>query len=348
MAPCHVAQYRQVCNLQKEPNQRIANDRPRLDADHLPTALLYHGFGRFLDASSGASTYHNLDINPREFESRVDKFMASMDAYYDFEVDRKAIAVKRLNDIFECCLGKNTPPLAAEMVVDGEFSDGRVLGPANTIEVILQVENELGSSDTDPIIECCANYTQAVISRFSFPALGIIVVGSHIAFYALAYLYQERTRLVALTPLLLTTTESGNNWAKPALLDAFKAACILRYHIHEDTKKFLASQKELLPSQRNLPYVNEVAAYPPGASTLTNTICFHICDEAYQGKTRYPNRFLYIATLNNTEKEVVIVKFTRQYFPEFHAFCAEQGHAPQLLGYGMIPGGWRVVVMEKS
>jgi tRNA A-37 threonylcarbamoyl transferase component Bud32 len=46
------------------------------------------------------------------------------------------------------------------------------------------------------------------------------------------------------------------------------------------------------------------------------------------------------------QRQVVLVKFTHQYCPELHHFCAQRDHAPKLLGYGTVPGGWKVVVME--
>ena len=106
-----------------------------------------------------------------------------------------------------------------------------------------------------------------------------------------------------------------------------------------DTKITIAKWGSL-PPRRNLPYVNEIAAH-----SAVGVIRFRIRVEAYQGLTRYPNRFLYLATLDGTGDKV-IVKFTRRYFPELHLFCAEKGHAPELLGFDNIPGGWDVVVME--
>ncbi|KAH9167074.1 hypothetical protein EDB89DRAFT_1856900, partial [Lactarius sanguifluus] len=58
-----------------------------------------------------------------------------------------------------------------------------------------------------------------------------------------------------------------------------------------------------------------------------------------------PNCFLYLATCDNT-KDLVIMKFTQQYCPQLHAFCTDLGHTPQLLGYGNIPGGWHIMVMD--
>jgi tRNA A-37 threonylcarbamoyl transferase component Bud32 len=46
------------------------------------------------------------------------------------------------------------------------------------------------------------------------------------------------------------------------------------------------------------------------------------------------------------QRQVVLVKFTGQYCPELHHFCAQRDHAPKLLGYGTMPGGWKVAVME--
>lgn len=45
------------------------------------------------------------------------------------------------------------------------------------------------------------------------------------------------------------------------------------------------------------------------------------------------------------DKEIC-VKFVKQYSPEAHRLCAEKKHAPQLLSYELLPGGWKMVVME--
>jgi len=66
----------------------------------------------------------------------------------------------------------------------------------------------------------------------------------------------------------------------------------------------------------------------------------------FQDDTQWSeNQFIYGGSWNHPV-EPVVVKFTRKYCPELHHFCAEQGHAPKLFGYGIIPGGWHVVMME--
>ena len=44
--------------------------------------------------------------------------------------------------------------------------------------------------------------------------------------------------------------------------------------------------------------------------------------------------------------QTILVKFVRQYCPELHGICAMSGHAPALLAYEHLPGGWYGVAME--
>ncbi|KAI0246414.1 hypothetical protein BJV78DRAFT_151984 [Lactifluus subvellereus] len=182
--------------------------------------------------------------------------------------------------------------------------------------------------------------------RFLFPALGIVVVGAHIDFYALAFVNSRR--VVALTPLIPTVIDTGNRWVR-----TFRAACILRYHIHEDTAKFHRSVE--VPPQLDvpLPSINEVPIYSRSGTTSDSqsTIRFQIFAGEYQGKKRHSNRFIYLAEARPPDVDgfsrKVLVKFTRQYFLPLHQFCAERGHAPRLLGHGVLPDGWQVVVIER-
>jgi hypothetical protein len=196
-APSAVAKHNAVCDMQKQPGLRVANDRPsHSDTDQLPIALLYHGFGHFLDLATGALTDPMLDIerrefeeniNQREFEENIDGFMTSMNAYYTKEDHRRSHVLRCFNNIFQCCLGDHTQNLVAGMVREGRHSGGHVLGPAGTIEVVMEVKNELSSGGADPVIEFAACYTQslmdeptlAVLSHFVFPALGIVVIGQY-------------------------------------------------------------------------------------------------------------------------------------------------------------------------
>ena len=96
---------------------------------------------------------------------------------------------------------------------------------------------------------------------------------------------------------------------------------------------------------RYLPRVHEIQPWPP---TGVEQLKFRIREVAYQdAEPRFWNhsRFIYHAETGTQHKEV-LVKFTRRYCHELHDFCAQRDHAPKLLGYGTVPGGWKVVVME--
>jgi hypothetical protein len=145
---------------------------------------------------------------------------------------------------------------------------------------------------------------------------------------------------VALTPFLPARSPSGDDTHRSTLFQAFRAACILRHSIHEDTRRVINSTTLTRLHDRSLPYVQEIPAWPPSE---TRQLEFCILKVAYQGEIWNENSFLFHAKAQN---ENVLVKFTRRYSTKLHEFCAERGRAPRLLGYGTVPGGWKVVVME--
>ncbi|KAI0306239.1 hypothetical protein B0F90DRAFT_726280 [Multifurca ochricompacta] len=237
--------------VQKNPDERIANDRPNVDADLPPISLMYHGFGQFLDCIHTDSTNLECVANKPNFELAIDKFICEMSMFYESESARQSKTVDCLNEIFESYLGKQPYSLIIPSFITGKRStDGHAIGPIGTIEVGVEIKNEFGTSSCDPSVEFAAYYSQSLHAKalqylennFLFPALGIVVVGAHIGFYALTF--TTTTRLVALTPLLPMAIETGNRNARQDLLKAFEAACILRLHINEDTQNFKDNPQE--------------------------------------------------------------------------------------------------------
>ena len=86
-APSAIAVHSEVRTMQRISSHRVMNDRPAPDTNHPPIALLYYGFGRFLDFATGASMEPMLDFDQRQLEFSVDGFMASMNAYFGSESD---------------------------------------------------------------------------------------------------------------------------------------------------------------------------------------------------------------------------------------------------------------------
>ena len=46
------------------------------------------------------------------------------------------------------------------------------------------------------------------------------------------------------------------------------------------------------------------------------------------------------------DKQLVLIKFVQRYSIKLHDFCAKSGHAPQILAFERLPGGWYGVAME--
>ena len=57
------------------------------------------------------------------------------------------------------------------------------------------------------------------------------------------------------------------------------------------------------------------------------------------------SRLLYAAKTPGADNPILI-KFSRTYSIELHKFCTNLGHAPQILGFQRLPGGWCAVAME--
>ncbi|KAI0296953.1 hypothetical protein B0F90DRAFT_1005618 [Multifurca ochricompacta] len=347
-APSTVTKSDEACTVQKEFIERIANDRPDMDAHLPPISLAYKGFGRFR-AHMDSQNDHLMGRMPKskaKFEAAIDEFLREMSRFYDSEMNRAESVRESLNEIWRFYFQEYEPrkfPVYRRRL--SSSSDDDAVGPPNLVEALIKVKNELGTTDRDGSVELAAYYTQFLESntsqesrqRFLFPALGILVLGAHIGFYALSF--TKVTRLVALTPLLPAAIWSGDEWARPTLMKAFQAACILQYHINKDTAEFMADRLPH-PPKGDLPYVNEVPAHPPSGK-----LHFETRVEYYQGKDHHLNRFIYGATLGKN-KDRVVVKFTKRYCLPLHLFCAEKRHAPRVLGYGVVHGGWHVIVME--
>ncbi|KAH8979285.1 hypothetical protein EDB86DRAFT_2814747 [Lactarius hatsudake] len=84
--------------------------------------------------------------------------------------------------------------------------------------------------------------------------------------------------------------------------------------------------------------VTELPKYPDSEKNKKIQFQILMCHHNTQDHSN-----LYIAKTSNKE---IVVKFTHQYSIELHDFCAKHGHAPTILGFGSIPGGWYVIAMD--
>ncbi|KII90869.1 hypothetical protein PLICRDRAFT_39469 [Plicaturopsis crispa FD-325 SS-3] len=327
---------------QEDPQERIWTDRPEREDDIAPIALLYAGFGRFLDVFEGREQGWGR-LSRSELEKRVDAFSAAMRSYYTDETPRGEKVLPLLESIFR--LGVPSCSFTAASI-DRVSSDGHCMGPLGLPTVVVEFKNETNSGrinipDEQALASLLHSYHHAQSTNtrktrhLRTPALGIVVMGPHIAFYAFALL--DRPRLVQLTPML-STAGGWEDLGRASLVTAFRAAVGLFRDIMDDHAAAAAASHTPAKSLSH-PYVSSAPAFPTSSNQADIEIEFSIEEPMPRG------RHVYLARTAATHQRVV-VKFTRTYSTSLHAFCAARSRAPQLLAYGEVPGGWKVVVME--
>jgi serine/threonine protein kinase len=141
-------------------------------------------------------------------------------------------------------------------------------------------------------------------------------------------------RLAVLTPSFSCIHSASEGADREVLYRAFAAALILSARINKEFGVDEVPQKIRELNAIRLPNVSRLRIWQKG-EYLT-----------FQIKKRYSisrQRQLYLAESNGQN---ILVKFVRRYCPELHSICAELGHAPSLLAYERLPGGWYGVAME--
>jgi RIO1 family len=161
-----------------------------------------------------------------------------------------------------------------------------------------------------------------------------IIPGPFVTFYAITFLHQWR--VVSLTPSLSCIPSACEGNDRKALYAAFSGALVLLGRIDEDVTRFISTPPP--PTiDRKLPYISALPKY--GASN--EIVQFRILK---LHPDTQDHRLLYVA--ETSDKKRIIVKFTRRYSIELHVFCAGRRHAPGILGFEKLPGGWFVIAMD--
>ena len=71
--------------MQKDPKEKILDDRPREDDDIPPASLLYDGFGQFLDIFAGDANVESFsDVKASELQFAIDEFAQLMCGFGGF------------------------------------------------------------------------------------------------------------------------------------------------------------------------------------------------------------------------------------------------------------------------
>jgi hypothetical protein len=170
----------------------------------------------------------------------------------------------------------------------------------------------------------------------------LIRLGCDITFYALITVGPQ-IRLVNLTPTYSCLRSATEGRDRRSLYRAFTAASVLQVHILNDAEKLLDDPTApIIPADaRRFPAISKLSAYgSPSDPDLTFEIVDTFDDRAL--------RLLYLAktTWRSGIEDFFVLKFAQRYAIELHDLCAKEGHAPSILGYERLPGGWFAVAME--
>lgn len=335
---------------QKGPSGKISDDCPNPDSDFAPAPLLYDGFGHFLDIMDGRPGVPGLaDIDTMKLVSEVDEFASKMNSedYTDERLQREAI-LPYLNRIFKARRGIEIPSLHASAVSSGR-GDGHNDAAHGAGTMIVQFKNTFAGGSvlfeeelTDFVT--CLNVKGMEAHRklylgWRVPCLGLIIVGQRLRFYAVVAV-DHRFKLLTLTSMYSCTETASDGRDRKSLYLAFTAASVLQAQILHDIEKFRNNPPPELPiRKRGFPAVSKLRKYPPSESD--DHLHFEI-QSFFQDRESY--RLLYVA--ETQQRQSILIKFTPWYSILLHDICARSGHAPQVLAFERLPGGWYAVAME--
>ena len=67
---------------------------------------------------------------------------------------------------------------------------------------------------------------------------------------------------------------------------------------------------------------------------------------AYEETQKIRGSLIFFGKLKMKSQRRICIKFVTRYGADAHRFCASKGHAPELIAFEKLPGGWYMVVME--
>ncbi|CAA7270391.1 unnamed protein product [Cyclocybe aegerita] len=349
-APSTIANPSTYESMQRKSNEKILNDRPEPDDEIPPIPLLYNGFGHFLDILDGDADILGLDkVDSSKLRLEVNEFACNMCYFYAMEDDRRDKALPALDKIFAARSGVKIPTIHAA-AIGSVRSDGDSVGKHGGVVLTTKFKNRVARITAIPEVELVGYVARShvkgmeemreLFERWRVPCLGLTVVGSDVKFYAVIVL-DSRYRLVSLTPALSCIRSALDGCDRTALYTAFTTASVLQAHIVQDIDRYLAALPPKIPDgAHRCPAISKLRRY---GSLSDDYLTFgiqklHPCKQS--------QHLLYIAETEDPDYQTVLIKFVQGYLAELHAFCADSNHAPHILAFEKLPGGWLAVAME--
>ena len=170
--------------LQRDPSEKIFDDRPEPDPDFPPIALLYEGFGHFLDIMDGRDNVPGLaEIDIMQLHTEVDEFATKMNGFYRDEAARRETGLSCFRRIFSAHKGIQIPRLEASSI----GSASHITGPHDAAIFDVQFKNEITGISAIPHIELACYVARLnakgmkerrqLYLQWRVPCLGLTIVG---------------------------------------------------------------------------------------------------------------------------------------------------------------------------
>ncbi|KAJ2932852.1 hypothetical protein H1R20_g4247, partial [Candolleomyces eurysporus] len=276
-----------------------------------------------------------------------------MSRFYRLEDERCDAGLPLLNLILAIRSDSATPSLSAAAIgsvrSDGHsvgHSVGRHDGPVTVVEF----KNELTGITALPHVEAvayvahlhaCIDGRRQLLQKWRIPCLGITIIGHEVRFYAIVLLGHQY-RVVSLTPALSCLQSASSGKEREALYRAFAAASELQAHIVADVELHLNTPSSPITNGTyRLPATSKLCSY----GSPDGYIEFEIM-QYHPSRQSYRQLYLAHARSGRDVKNLILVKFSRTYCIELHDYCFKKGHAPRILGFERLPGGWYGIAME--
>ncbi|KAG1767473.1 hypothetical protein EV702DRAFT_1146694 [Suillus placidus] len=312
----------------KQDEQEYLCNRPHTAADPVPVTLLEPIFAEFMDDCQN----HQQTACDNEFVRQLSENMSS---FYSDELTRMSVFRQVLHDygiIFDASIVNSTKctTVGRLLSTNGKF-----------MQVIVEGKNEIGSGDAEPFAEAMLYYRkfiedskiEIVRLRSVLPCIHIVVFGACIGFAGSVFTENVQSDvLVPIIPLFWHSTDLHMQVMAARTFGALKIAIEKLTHLYS---------QPIPPLKPEDPSLG--CPYPRSYTTSTGQIQEFSYDETQSLRGQL---IFFGKTVGDAVGRKICIKFVRHYSREAHDFCASKGHAPELIAYKPLAGGWNVVVMD--
>ena len=153
----------------------------------------------------------------------------------------------------------------------------------------------------------------------------------------------KQVRILPLTPAFPCNDSELHN--RMRLYVAFGATRRLLARIEQDAAGLVnlpSPTPEIPGPSRRYPNVSSLQRV--SSNNTGERLEFQITERLMTGLQG--NHLLYLASTTDPNPQEILLKFSRQYGRELHQFCTSINHAPKLLAFERLPGGWFGIAME--